>query len=82
VGIEIDGNNNQIVGNQYTFMGTMIQDDGSDNLILDGQELKQTYTPTNVTTDRSYDANSTTTDELADVLGTLIGDLQARSLIN
>lgn len=39
------------------------------------------YTPTNVTTDRSYDANSTTTDELADVLGTLIADLQAYGLL-
>lgn len=39
------------------------------------------YTPTNVTTDRSYDANSTTLDEVADVLGTLIGDLQAYGLI-
>jgi len=39
------------------------------------------YTPTNVTVDRSYDANSTSTDELADVLGTLIADLQARSII-
>jgi hypothetical protein len=35
------------------------------------------YTPTNVTTDRSYDANATTLDEIADVLGTLIADLQA-----
>ena len=34
------------------------------------------YTPTNVTTDRSYNANSTTLDEIADVLGTLIADLQ------
>lgn len=39
------------------------------------------YTPTNVSADRSYDANSTTTDELADVLGTLIADLQAAGLI-
>lgn len=39
------------------------------------------YTPTNVTTDRSYDANATTTDELADVLGTLIGDLQTAGVI-
>jgi len=39
------------------------------------------YTPTNVSTDRSYDANSTTVDELADVLGTLIADLQAYGLI-
>jgi hypothetical protein len=39
------------------------------------------YTPTNVTTDRAYDANATTTDELADVLGTLIADLKALGLI-
>lgn len=39
------------------------------------------YTPTNVTTDRSYDANSTTIDELADVLGTLIADLQLTGII-
>lgn len=30
---------------------------------------------TNVTADRTYDANATTTAELADVLGTLIADL-------
>lgn len=30
---------------------------------------------TNVTPDRSYDANATSTAELADVLGTLIADL-------
>lgn len=39
------------------------------------------YTPTNVTTDRSYDANATTLDELADVLGTLIADLQLFGLL-
>jgi hypothetical protein len=39
------------------------------------------YTPTNVTPDRSYDANATTIDELADVLGSLIADLQATGLI-
>ncbi len=44
------------------------------NVIRLGQVA--TYTPTNVTTDRSFDANSTTIDELADVLGSLIVDLQ------
>jgi hypothetical protein len=39
------------------------------------------YSPTNVTTDRTYDANSTSLDEVADVLGTLIADLQATGLI-
>jgi hypothetical protein len=41
----------------------------------------QIYTPTNVSTDRAYDANATTIDELADVLGTLIADLQAIDVI-
>lgn len=39
------------------------------------------YTPTNVTTDRSYDANATTLDELSDVVGTMIADLQANGIL-
>jgi hypothetical protein len=39
------------------------------------------YTVTNVTDDRTYDANSTTTAELADVLGTLINDLRERGVL-
>jgi hypothetical protein len=39
------------------------------------------YTITNVVTDRAYDANATTVDELADVLGTLISDLTTRGVI-
>lgn len=39
------------------------------------------YTPTNVVADRAYDANATTTDELADVLGTLIADLKSYGLL-
>lgn len=42
----------------------------------------QTYTPTNVTTDRSYDADTALVAEVADVLGTLIADLQAIGVIN
>lgn len=38
-------------------------------------------TPTNLTTDRTFDANSTTIDELADVLGTLIEDLKTKGII-
>lgn len=34
-----------------------------------------TFTITNLTTDRTYDANSTTVAELADIIGTLITDL-------
>ena len=43
--------------------------------------LSSAYTPTNVTTDRAYDANATTIDELADVLGTLIADLQSAGIL-
>jgi len=39
------------------------------------------YTPTNVSADRAYDANATTIAELADVLGTLIADLQLTGII-
>lgn len=39
------------------------------------------YTPTNVTPDRAYDANATTLDEVADVVGTLIADLQLYGLL-
>ena len=39
------------------------------------------YTVTNVTTDRAFDADSTSTAELADVLGTLITDLRQRGVI-
>lgn len=41
----------------------------------------QTYTESNVTTDRALNANSTSIDELADVVGTLIGDLRARGIV-
>lgn len=40
-----------------------------------------TYTPSNVTTDRTYDADATSTAELADVLGTLIADLQTLGIV-
>jgi hypothetical protein len=39
------------------------------------------YTTSNVTTDRTFDANSTTLDEVADVLGTLIADLKSLGLV-
>jgi hypothetical protein len=41
----------------------------------------QTYTLTNVTTDRTLDADSTTLAEVADVLGTLIADFQAAGIL-
>lgn len=40
------------------------------------------YTPTNVTTDRSYDADTVIVAELADVVGTLIADLQSKGILS
>jgi hypothetical protein len=40
-----------------------------------------TYTASNVSADRNYDANATMIDEIADVLGTLITDLKALGLV-
>ena len=42
---------------------------------------QQTYSITNVTTDRAYDANATSLDEVADALGTLIADLRTIGLV-
>lgn len=42
---------------------------------------RPTYSVSNLVTDRSYNANSTSTAELADVLGTLIADLRALGLV-
>lgn len=39
------------------------------------------YTVANGTTDRAYDADATTVDELADVLATLIADLKTTGVI-
>ena len=39
------------------------------------------YTTSNVSADRAFDANATTIDELADVLGTLIADLKLYGLL-
>lgn len=49
------------------------------NLLLSGSG--QTYTVTNGTIDRAYDANATTINELADVLSTLIADLKTSGTI-
>jgi len=48
---------------------------------LERAASKETYTPDNVTTTRSYDADATTLAELADVVGTLITDLSNKGVI-
>lgn len=61
----------------------VIRDDGGFAFFGGSVGLAQTgWNPTNVTTDRTFDANSTNIDELADVLGTLINDLKAKGIIS
>lgn len=40
------------------------------------------WAATNVSTDRSFDANTTSLNELADVVGTLINDLKAAGVLD
>lgn len=40
------------------------------------------YTTTNVSADRAYDADSTSLDEIADILGTLLADLKTAGVIS
>ena len=40
-----------------------------------------TYTETNVTPDRSFDADTVTVAKLADIVGTLISDLRAKGIV-
>ncbi len=68
VNIEIDGALNHD-GSTIGFFGTV------------PSILVSAYTPTNVTPVRAYNADATTTEELADVLGTLIADLKTYGLL-
>jgi len=62
-----------------------IEDSGTNNLVMlnyeTGTTLTGAYTPTNVVTDRSFNADAVVISELADVVGTLIADLQNIGII-
>ena len=85
------GTNNAFLADNLAYTGNyFIHQSGSTASVLGGAltiagtlavGTPQAYTPTNVTPDRAYDANSTTTEELADVLGTLIADLKTIGLL-
>lgn len=74
------------IGDTVTFAG----DGGSITTAVAGTTITislspvggATYTVTNGLTDRAYDANSTTVNELADVLATLINDLKTANIIS
>lgn len=49
--------------------------------IVDLSAPSSAYTPTNVSTDRAFDADTVAVAELADVVGTLIADLKAKGIL-
>ena len=81
-GVIIDDSNNMLVPGEVEIDGDL-DHDGS-NIGFFGVALAPraaAYTVTNGTTDRSYDADLTTMNELADVLATLIADLKTYGLL-
>ena len=67
-----------------SFVGKCVDIPASGEIILRLQTLAKTspvYAVTNGTPDRAYDADTVAVAELADVVGTLIGDLQAKQVI-
>jgi len=68
---------------QLSVAGLTIVESGSKLAFFGATPIVRTaaYTITNVTPDRTYDADATAVAELADVLGTLIADLQAYGLL-
>ncbi len=62
---------------------TVTDDSWNDATVVDiWAALSTSYTVTNVTTDRAYDADSTTLNEIADVLWTVIADMTTNNAIS
>ena len=87
VSIEPSGDNINIIDKNLLFgtaTGTQIGTATTQKLAFYGSTpivQPAAYTLSNVNADRGYDADATTLDEIADVLGTLISDLQNLGLI-
>lgn len=56
---------------------TDVRPGGTSEIERKEDTAKYTYAITNLTTDRTYDANGSSVNELADIVGTLIRDLAA-----
>jgi hypothetical protein len=59
-----------------------LQDASGTIAYLSDFDTGQIYTPSNVTTTRTFDADATTLAELADVVGTMIADLQGINILS
>jgi len=79
--INTDGGTYQSVG-QYIVNGAFVDESFVPKLYVDQLfATGQTYTVSNATLDRTFDADSTTLNELADIVGTLITDLKTVNII-
>jgi hypothetical protein len=74
----IDGNATATVPLGMTYI---FQSDGTNYTTMGVSGDPETYSATNVTPDRSYDADTVLIAELADVVGTLIADLRTKGIV-
>lgn len=71
-----------VVGNHRINSGSLVRDNGANSIIWNPRDQTSTvYSPSNFSTDRTFDAGTATTSELADVVATLITDLQDRGMV-
>lgn len=75
---------NELTGGTQPREGDMLVRDRDGWRYLRMSEIGNTdaFTANNVTEDRSFDADATTLDELADVVGTLIEALKSKRIIS
>lgn len=76
-------NQNASAGGAFGWVCTTAGTPGTWNVIgpIGLARVANAYTATNVTTDRSFDADTVTVAELADVVGTLLADLKTAGLL-
>jgi hypothetical protein len=86
-GLESSGTSDvlTVVGNDFSDNLTGPTSLVGTNVVLGNMPLSAngggTYTATNVTPDRAFDADTVLVAELADVVGTLIADLRAKGIV-
>lgn len=69
---------NGTVEQRLTFIENALMEISRASRDIDAMRISDSFTPSNVTKTRTFDANSTTLAEIADVLGTLIEDMKTR----
>lgn len=76
-GIAVSGTNDYLAAPYTAFYNGVRASKAAEAVTVTGPA----YTATNVTTDRSFDANTVLVAELADVVGTLIADLRTAGIV-